>query len=86
MSPVRFVGTLPPAAVEPRPEYDAIVARLKRKPGEWAEVGRAPKEGSGKRPSSLDSLRVSLRNRECRVAQRTLGDDVVIYAMWPEAS
>lgn len=83
---VDFVDTLPAKATRGRlrsSEWDAIFAALSARPGHWAEIGRRPRSafrGPTNPVKNSAWAAAKARGISVQVAQRTVGDESVVYA------
>ena len=78
-STVKFFGPLLPYAARARWDYCAIIAQLKARPGEWAEVGGSLPHGQA------NYLATRLRFMGCESRRRGAhGQPNTVYARWPE--
>lgn len=77
---LKFVDELPPIILPGRPStIDPYVEALKERPGQWALVHRRPKTTK----NAFGGRASNLKKRGAQVAQRTVGDEVHLYARWP---
>ncbi len=76
-----FVDELPPINYGTgRPRVtDIYVEGLKERPGMWALVHRRPKTTK----NAFGGRASALKARGCEAVQRTVGDELHLYARWP---
>lgn len=79
---VMFVDELPPVWTGRPSTTDPYVEALKARPGVWALVHRRTK-GT---PNAFGGRAGALKKRGCQTAQRTVGDELHLYARWPLAT